>query len=86
MQIPSQLCGIDVLFVEWIAIVAYLALGVWLYARWACSDDKPLPNWKFGDKPRRPGKSFEACVIEHIGGTAVFLAIIVFGLHALGIE
>jgi len=85
MQIPSQLCGIDVLFVEWIAIAAWIALGIWLFARWACHDEKSLPNWRWGDPVRRPGKSFEARVYEHLGGVAVFLSISVFGLHGLGI-
>ena len=81
---PSQFCGIDALFVEWITIAAYLVLGIWLFARWACRDEKPLPNWRWGDPVRRPGKSFEARVIEHIGGVAVFLSICVFGLRGLG--
>jgi len=73
------------LFVEWIAIAAWIALGIWLFARWACHDEKSLPAWRWGDPVRRPGKSFEARVIEHIGGIAVFLSISVFGLHGLGI-
>ena len=85
MQLPEQLCGVDLLFAEWIAIAAYIALGVYLIARWACYEEKPLPAWKFGDAPRRPGKSFEARVIEHLGGVAVFVSICVFGLHGLGL-
>jgi hypothetical protein len=85
MQIPTTLCGIDILFAEWIAIAAYVALGIWLIARWACHEEKPLPNWRWGDPIRRPGKSFEARVIEHIGGIAVFLSISVMGLHGLGV-
>ena len=85
MQIPAQLCGIDTIFAEWIAITAYVALGAWLLMRWARHDEKPLPNWRWGDPSRRPGKSFEARVLEHIGGVAVFLSICVFGLRGLGI-
>jgi hypothetical protein len=85
MQIPTTLCGIDILFAEWIAIAAYVALGAWLVFRGATQDEKPLPNWRWGDPIRRPGKSFEARVIEHIGGVAVFLSICVFGLRGLGL-
>jgi hypothetical protein len=81
---PPQLCGIDLLFVEWVAIAAYLALGAWLFARWAMRDENPIPKWRWGDKPRRP-KSFEAMILEHIGGVAVFLSICVFGLRSLGL-
>jgi len=85
MQLPEQLCGVDLLFVEWIAIAAYLALGIWLFSRWACHEEKALPNWEFGDPPRRPGKSFEARVLEHLGGCAVFISIVLFGLNSLGL-
>ena len=85
MQLPTSLCGIDILFAEWVAIAAYLALGIWLIAQWACHEEKPLPNWRWGDPIHRPGKSFEARVIEHIGGVAVFLSICVFGLRGLGL-
>jgi hypothetical protein len=85
MQLPETLCGVDLLFAEWVAIAAYLALGIWMFARWACRDEKAIPNWRWGDPVRRPGKSFEARVLEHLGGIAVFLSISVFGLHGLGI-
>ena len=85
MQIPTDLCGVDILFAEWIAIAAYLAFGVWLWMRWACRDDKPIPNWRWGEAPRRPGKSIETRVLEHAGGIMAFLAIIAFGLQELGI-
>ena len=81
---PTQLCGIDVLFVEWTAIIAWLAFGAWLFARWACHEEKPAPRWKWGDPPRRV-QSFEARVLEHIGGVAVFLSICIYGLSSLGI-
>ena len=81
---PNQLCGVDILFAEWVAIAAYLALGAWLFSRWAMRDERPLPNWHWGDAPRRSGKSFEMRVLEHIGGVAVFLSICVFGLRSLG--
>ena len=82
---PTDLCGIDILFAEWIAIAVYVAFGVWLFSRWAMRDESPLPNWRWGDAPRRPMKSFEARVLEHIGGVAVFLSICVFGLRSLGL-
>ena len=82
---PAQLCGVDLLFAEWIAIAAYLAFGAWLFAHWAMRDEIQLPSWRWGDIPRRPGKSFEARVLEHIGGVAVFLSICVFGLRSLGL-
>ena len=85
MQLPEQLCGVDLLFAEWIAIAAYIALGVYLIARWACYEEKPLPPWRWGDPIRRPSKSFEARVIEHLGGVAVFISIVVFGLNSLGL-
>ena len=81
---PAQLCGVDLLFAEWIAIAAYLVFGAWLFARWAMRDEIQLPNWRWGNKPRRPGKSFEMRVLEHLGGIAVFLSICVFGLRSLG--
>ena len=81
---PAQLCGIDMLFVEWIAIAAYLVFGIWLFSRWACREEKPTPPWKYGDPPRRPGKSFEMRVLEHLGGCAVFISIVLFGLNSLG--
>ena len=81
---PAQLCGVDLLFAEWIAIAVYLVFGAWLFARWAMRDEKCVPNWHWGDAPRRPVKSFEARVLEHIGGVAVFLTICVFGLRSLG--
>jgi hypothetical protein len=85
MQIPSNLCGIDLLFCEWVAIAAYLALGAWLWFRWARHEDKPLAPWKWGDAPRRPAQSFVERALAHVGGIAVFLTICVFGLHGLGI-
>jgi hypothetical protein len=81
---PSTLCGVDLLFVEWIAIIAYIALGAWLVFRAATRDEKPIAPWRWGDAPRRP-KSIEARIMEHIGGVAIFLSVCVFGLHALGI-
>ena len=81
---PSQFCGVDTLFVELVAIAAYLGLGMWLFSRWAMRDETPIPNWRWGDAPRRTMKSFEARVLEHIGGVAVFLTICVFGLRSLG--
>ena len=82
---PTQLCGIDILFAEWVAIAAYLALGAWIIFQAARHEEKPLPHWRWGDSPRRPGKSFEVRVLEHIGGVAVFLSICVFGLRSLGL-
>jgi hypothetical protein len=81
---PSQLCGIDILAVELIVIGAWFACGVWLALRAARHEEKPLPSWRWGDKPRRP-KSFESMILEHAGGVAVFLSICVFGLRSLGL-
>lgn len=86
MQIPQTLCGIDLLFVEWIGIAAYLAFGIWLFSRWATREEKPIPAWRWGDPRRRTGESVEAKIIEHIAGVVVFLSICIFGLYALGLE
>jgi hypothetical protein len=85
MQTPIQLCGIDLLYAEWIAIAAYLALGAWLWFRWARDPEITMHQWKFGDPPRRPRQSFVERVYAHIGGVAVFLTCCIFALQRLGI-
>jgi hypothetical protein len=82
---PAEtILGIETFWLICLVAAAYFFVGAGLFWHFVAHDEPPIRAWRFGDPPRRPEKSFEARVLEHIGGVAVFLSICVFGLRGLG--
>ena len=79
----ETILGIETFWAACISLAGYFSIGVWIFWDWATHDETLNRPWRWGDASRRPRGSFEARVLEHIGGVAVFLSILVFGLSAV---
>ncbi len=82
---PSQILGLDTLCIEALGLALYVAVGVWLIARWARCDEPPPKPWRWGDPPRRARPSILDRVFFHAGPFAIVAAAVAYALRGLGV-